>query len=88
MLEYIKSISIKAFNPSKFDFNPYDLLNWLYNSKSFKLYCGEGLGSAVLLMTTGVPNWSTEDLVEEDAQEDGGEEDAEEEQWTNQKWQP
>ena len=37
MLEYIKSISIKAFNPSKFDFNPYDLLNWLYNSKSFKL---------------------------------------------------
>ena len=33
-------------------------------------------------MTTGVPYWSTKDLVEEDAQEDGGEEDAEEEQWT------
>ena len=63
VLDYNKSILSKAFNPSKFDFNPYDLEKegasisfWLYNSNSFKVHKGDRLGCAALLLTIGVPN--------------------------------
>ena len=64
VLDYNKSILSANFNPSKFDFNPYDMdlkgpaISFrLYNCKMFQVKEGERLGCAALIPTVGVPNW-------------------------------
>ena len=72
ILDYNKSILSANFNPSKFDFNPYDrelkgpaISFRLYNGKLFQVKKGDRLGCAALIPTAGVPNWTDADQVQQ-----------------------
>ena len=65
ILDYNKSILSNSFNPSKFDFNPWDrekegptISFRLYNRALFQVKKGERLGCAAMIPTAGVPNYT------------------------------
>ena len=73
ILDYNKSILSANFNPSKFNFNPYDkelegpaISFRLYNRKLFQVKAGDRLGCAALIPTVGLPNWKDADQVRQE----------------------
>ena len=72
VLDYNKSILSAIFNPSKFDFNPYEkelggptISFRLYTKQLFQVKKGYRLGCAAMIPTAGVPNWKDDDLVQQ-----------------------
>ena len=73
ILDYNKSILSNSFNPSKFDFNPWDrekegptISFRLYNRALFQVKKGERLGCAAMIPTAGVPNYTAAERVLEE----------------------
>ena len=73
ILDYNKSILSNSFNPSKFDFNPWDrekegptISFRLYNRALFQVKKGERLGCAAMIPTAGVPNYTAAEQVLEE----------------------
>ena len=73
VLDYNKSILSANFNPSKFDFNPWDrefegptISFRLYTNKLFQVSKGDRLGCAAMIPTIGVPNWTDHDQEQQE----------------------
>jgi hypothetical protein len=77
VLDYNKSILSANFNPSKFNFNPWDLdlhlekegptISFrLYNRALFQVKKGERLGCAAMIPTAGVPHYTAAEQVLEE----------------------
>jgi len=72
VLDCNKSILSANFNPSKFDFNPYDkelggptISFRLYTKQLFQVSKGDRLGCAAMIPTVGVPNWKDDNQVQQ-----------------------
>ena len=68
VLDYNKSILSANFNPSKFDFNPWDIdlkgpsISFrLCTKQLFQVKKGDRLGCAAMISIVGVPNWKDDD---------------------------